>query len=200
MKRVRALGEEFAIAGDRSAAAKYTKLHRKQPPGLHGRKRIFAKLTGYGQQLKEKQKAKTFYNLSEKQFKKYYTLGKRQSASTDIALLTGLERRLDNVIYRAGFTDSHRQARQVVSHAHLRLNDKKVDIPSIQVKVGDVITFGSKSKSLREKLGEVAKGNKPANWLKVQPDKLTIEVISPPTREEIEVPFDEKLIIEFYSR
>ena len=200
MKRVRALGEEYAMAGDRSTAAKYIKSHHKQPPGAHGKKRMFAKLTGYGQQLKEKQKARTFYNLTEKQLKKYYTFGKRQSLSTDIALLIGLERRIDNIIYRAGFTDSHRGARQLVSHAHFRLNDKKVDIPSIQAKVGDVITFASKSKTLAEKLKESAQGNKPTSWLKVKPDALTIEVVSLPERAEIEVPFDEKLIIEFYSR
>ncbi len=200
MKRVRALGEEYAMAGDRSTSTKYVKLHRKQPPGLHGKKRIFAKHTGYGQQLMEKQKARTFYNLGEKELRKYYVSGKRQLVSTDVALLVGLERRLDNAIYRAGLTDSHRQAKQLVSHAHFQLNNKKVDVPSIQVKAGDIITFADKSKVLKEKLVEMAKGNKPAGWLKVSPDKLTIEVISMPTRAEIEIPFDEKLIIEFYSR
>ncbi len=200
MKRVRALGEEYAMAGDRSTATKYVKSHHKQPPGAHGKRRLFAKSTGYGQQLKEKQKARTFYNLTEKQLKKYYTLGKRQSLSTDIALLVGLERRIDNIIYRAGFTDSHREARQLVSHAQFHLNNKKVDIPSIQVKAGDVITFVSKSKALAEKLKELARGNKPASWLKVKPDVLMVEVVSLPGRAEIEVPFDEKLIIEFYSR
>lgn len=200
MKRVRALGEEYAMAGDRSTAAKYVKSHHKQPPGAHGKKRLFAKLTGYGQQLQEKQKARTFYNLTEKQLKKYYTLGKRQSTSTDLALLIGLERRIDNVVYRAGFTDSHRGARQLVGHAHFCLNGKRVDIPSIQVKVGDVITFAGKSEILAEKLKELAQGNKPTSWLKVKPDVLTIKVVSLPVRDEIEVPFDEKLIVEFYSR
>lgn len=200
MKRVRALGEDYAMAGDRSTATKYVKSHRKQPPGLHGKKRLFAKQTGYGQQLMEKQKARSFYNLSEKQFRKYYVLGKRQAVSTDVALLTGLERRMDNVIYRAGLTDSHREARQLVSHAQFQLNGKKVDVPSIQVKIGDIITFAGKSKALKDKLVELAKGNKPASWLKVNPEQLAIEIVSMPAREEIAIPFDEKLIIEFYSR
>lgn len=200
MRKVRAYGEDFAVAGDRAWTSKFAKLHRKLPPGSHGRKRAFAKSTGYGQQLAEKQKARTFYHLTEKQLRKYYVAGKRTADSTDVSFLVGLERRLDNVLYRAGLVDSHRAARQLASHTHFAVNGRKVDVPSFQVRAGDKITFRGKSKNLLETLKEFAKSNKPASWLKVSQDTLAIEVISLPTKEEIETPFNEKLIIEFYSR
>lgn len=200
LKKVRALGEEFAVSGDRSLAAKYVKLHRKQPPGVHGKKRAFGRSTGYGQQLKEKQKARVFYHLTEKQLKKYYTEGKRHIGSTDIAMLAGLETRLDNIIYRAGLVDSHAMARQLVGHGHFALNGRRVDIPSIQVKPGQTITLASSSAAVKTKLQDTAKANKPVSWLKVDPQAVSIEVMAAPTRDEIEVPFNEKLIIEFYSR
>lgn len=200
MRKVRAYGEEFAVAGDRGLTAKFAKLHRKLPPGMHGRKRSFAKTTGYGQQLIEKQKARVFYHLSEKQLYKYYVAGKQKEGSTDIAFLTGLETRLDNILYRAGLVDSHRAARQLASHAHFAINDRKVDVPSIRLKAGDKITFRGKSKLLAETLKETAKGNSPVGWLKVDGGTLAIDVVSLPTKDEIQTPFNEKLIIEFYSR
>lgn len=200
LKRVRRLGEEFAMAGDRSSAAKYVKLHRKQPPGMHGKKAGFAKLTGYAQQLREKQKAKAFYSLSEKQLRGYYNKASHQVGSTDVALLVQLERRLDNVVYRAGWTNSHPAARQLVSHAHLTVNGRKVDTPSFQVKPGDVILLASGKPALKTHIQETAKSNQPVSWLKSDTDKLTIEVINLPTRDEIETPFNEKVIVEFYSR
>ena len=200
MKKVRSLGEEFALSADRAVGVKYTKLHRKQPPGSHGKKRTFTRTTGYGQQLKEKQKARVFYHLTEKQMKKYYTAGKRQTDSTDIALLAGLESRLDNIVYRAGLADSHPMARQAVSHGYFAVNGRKVDIPSIHIRPGDVITGVSSRPALKTKLQELARGNKPVSWLKVDPEQLKIEMTSVPTRDEIEVPFNERLIIEFYSK
>lgn len=200
MKKVRAYGEDFAAAGDRALLTKFAKLHRKLPPGMHGRKRSFAKITGYGQQLREKQKARIFYHLGEKQFKKYYTAGRKSKDSTDALFLIGLESRLDNILYRAGFTDSHRAARQLASHAHFAINGQKVDIPSIALKVGDKITFRGKSKQLAETIKELAKANTPVAWLKVDAGTLAIEVLNMPTKDEIETPFNEKLIIEFYSR
>jgi small subunit ribosomal protein S4 len=200
MKRVRRLGEEFAMAGNRSTAAKYVKLHRKQPPGMHGKKAGFAKLTSYGQQLREKQKARAFYHLTAKQLRSYYTAAGRQHGSTDTILLVELERRLDNVVYRAGWTDSHRSARQLVSHGHLTANGRKIDVPSYQVRTGDVIAFSSNSSALKTKIQDVAKGNSVPSWLKTDPDKLTIEIVNLPVRDEIEVPFNEKIIVEFYSR
>lgn len=200
LKRVRRLGEEFAMAADRSTAAKYVKLHRKQPPGMHGKKAGFAKMTGYGTQLREKQKARAFYHLTERQLRGYYTKAGKKHGSTDVVLLVELESRLDNVVYRAGWTDSHSAARQLVSHAHLVVNGRKVDTPSFQVRPGDVVSFRGTSSALKTKIQEIANGNKPVSWLKVDPDKLTIEVTNLPTRQEIETPFDEKIIVEFYSR
>lgn len=200
MRKVRSLGEEFAMAADRSTAAKYVKLHRKQPPGMHGKKKGFAKLTGYGTQLREKQKARTFYHLTEKALVKYYHQATKQVGSTDVDLLVGLERRLDNVIYRAGFANSHPGARQLVSHGHFTVNGRGVDIPSFQVKIGDVIAFTGKRAALKDKIAEVAASEKAASWLKADANKLTVEIVSLPVREEIEVPFNEKLIVEFYSR
>lgn len=200
MRRVRAMGEEFAVAGDRGLVSKYAKLHRKQPPGMHGKKKVFSKLTGYGLQLKEKQKARIFYHLIEKQLRKYYDKATGSSVSTDVALLIALERRLDNVIYRAGFADTHMAARQLISHGHFKLNGQRINIPSIQVKPNDVIAIAGRSEALLKHLQEVAAGNKPVGWLKADAKKLSIEVVSVPTRSEIEVPFNEKLIIEFYSK
>lgn len=198
MKKIRRLGEEFAMAGDRSTAAKYVKMHRKQPPGMHGKKAGFAKLTGYGQQLREKQKARAFYHLTEKQLRSYYTAASRKHGSTDTVLLVELERRLDNVLYRAGWADSHRAARQLVSHSHVTVNSRKIDVPSYQVKPGDKVAFAGKSNALKDKIQDTAKGNTAAAWLKT--GDLNIEVVNLPTRGEVEVPFNEKIIVEFYSR
>ena len=115
-------------------------------------------------------------------------------------MLIGVETRLDNVIYRAGLVDSHPAARQLVSHGHFSLNGRKVDVPSIQVRPGDVITLSITKPAIKTKLEETIKANKPVSWLKVDSSKFSIEVISLPIRDEIEVPFNEKLIIEFYSR
>ena len=200
MKAVRALGEEFAMQGDRALAAKYAKLHRKQPPGQHGKKKAFAKITGYNLQLREKQKAKLFYQITEKDLRRYYANATKVHGSTNVVLLTGLERRLDNVVYRAGLANSHRAARQFVSHGHFQLNGKKANVPSMQVKAGDVITYKGRSAKLQDIASETAIGNQPVSWLSVDPKTLQIEVKTLPVREEIEVPFNEKLIIEFYSR
>jgi small subunit ribosomal protein S4 len=202
MKRVRRLGEEYAMGGDRALATKYVKLHRKQPPGVHGKRRSFAKTTGYGKQLLEKQKARFYYFLTEKQLANYYRQATRQTDSTDVALIVGLERRFDNVLYRSGFADSHANARQLAGHAHFLLNGRKVDVPSIQVRPGDKITFSGKRQPLADQLRELAQANhsQVPSWLKVDPKTLSIEVVALPTRDEIEVPFNEKLVIEFYSR
>lgn len=200
MRKVRALGEEFAMQGDRSLATKFVKLHRKQPPGMHGKKKGFAKVTSYGQQLREKQKARYFYHLTEKQLRGYYQAASQKAESTDVALLVGLERRLDNVVYRAGLADSHPAARQLVSHGHFRVNGRKVDVPSFQVKAGDVVSFANRSAKLAEALKEQTPSNQAVSWLKVDGKELAITVIDLPKREEIQVPFSENLIVEFYSK
>ena len=199
MRRVRKYGETFAMAADRSTAAKYVKNHHKQPPGMHGATRIFKKHTGYGLQLQEKQKAKIFYHINEKQLRRYYAEALRMAGSASDNILRLLEIRLDNVIYRGGLAMSHPQARQLIAHGQFQLNGKAVNIPSIQVKSGDVITCVGKQK-LHDIVASIATNNSPVSWLKVDPNELKISVTELPTREEIEVPFIEQLIIEFYSR
>jgi len=199
MRKVRRHGEAFAMAADRSTAAKFVKNHHKQPPGMHGATRIFKKHTGYGLQLQEKQKAKIFYHINEKQLRRYYTEAIRATGSASDNLLRFLEIRLDNVIYRAGFAVSHPQARQLIAHRQFQLNGKVVSIPSIQVKSGDVIESVSKQK-LHDIIASITANNSPVSWLKVDPTQLKITVTELPTREEIEAPFVEQLIIEFYSR
>jgi len=199
MRKVRRFGEEFALAADRSTAVKFVKNHHQQPPGMHGSTRVFKKHTGYGLQLQEKQKARIFYHIMEKQLRRYYEAAGRQSGSASDNLLQILESRLDNVIYRAGFANSHPQARQFIAHQQFTVNNQRVSIPSILVKSGDIIQFVGQQK-LREIISSLLANNNSASWLKTDPEKLQITITDLPTRSEIEVPFNEQLIIEFYSR
>ncbi|MFH1088239.1 MAG: 30S ribosomal protein S4 [Patescibacteria group bacterium] len=199
IRKARRFGEEFAMKADRSMAAKYVKNHHKYPPGVHGSSSTFKKHTGYGLQLLEKQKAKVFYHITEKQLRRYYDEAMRRTGSASDNLVKILESRLDNVVYRAGLANSHPAARQFVSHAQFKVNDRKIDVPSFMVKVGDKITLAKKNK-LTDIIADMAKNNHPASWLKVDPKNLEITVNELLNREEIEVPFNEQLIIEFYSR
>jgi len=201
LKKYRALGEDFSLGADRGVAAKYRKAQNKLPPGIHGRSRSFHRAVGYGLQLLEKQKVRFFYGITEKQLKRYYQKAIRTRGSAPLSLLTLLERRLDNVVYRAGFADSHRQARQLVSHGHFAVNGKRVNVPSYALKAGDKISFLSiKKKALVETLSKATKNNQTPAWLGIDPKSFTVEILRLPTREEIEAPFEEKLVIEFYSR
>ena len=199
LRKARRFGETFAMAADRSLAAKFVKNHHKQPPGMHGATRTFKKHTGYGLQLQEKQKARTFYHITEKQLRRCYEAAGRQAGSASDNLLRILESRLDNVVYRAGLANSHPQARQWVNHQQFTLNGHKASIPSMLVKAGDVIEFKGSPK-LKDIAANLAAGNSSVSWLQVDPQRLKITVTALPTRTEIEVPFTEQLIIEFYSR
>ncbi|MFA5270206.1 MAG: 30S ribosomal protein S4 [Patescibacteria group bacterium] len=200
LRKIRRFGEEFALFTDRSTAAKFVKSQRKQPPGAHGSKQGFRKYTGYGLQLREKQKARIFYHISESQMRKYYGMASNQSGSASDNFMQILESRLDNVIYRAGWANSHPQARQWLAHGQFSFNGRKVTIPSILVKAGDKLELTGKSSRLKESIGAYAAANKPVSWLKVDSTKFTIEVKDLPARSEIDLPVDESLIIEFYSR
>jgi small subunit ribosomal protein S4 len=200
LRKVRRFGEEFALFTDRSTAAKFVKSQRKQPPGVHGGKQGFRKYTGYGLQLREKQKAKIFYHVSESQMRKYYQLASNHAGSASDNFMQILESRLDNVVYRSGWANSHPQARQWLSHGQLSLNGRKVTVPSILVKAGDKLELIAKSSRLKETIGAYSAANKPVSWLKVDNNKFVIEVKDLPTRAEIDLPVDESLIIEFYSR
>ncbi|MDR0591431.1 MAG: 30S ribosomal protein S4 [Candidatus Nomurabacteria bacterium] len=170
-------------------------------PGQHGRGRQ-GKPSTYAIQLREKQKVRRIYGLLEKQFANLVKEASRKEGSTGENLLIFLEQRLDNAVYRAGFATSRRAARQLVSHGHFMLNDRRVDIPSIRLKAGDKLVVRPKAQKNEyfANIADVVGGVQPVSWLKSDPKKLTIDITSLPKREEAEVGIDEQLIVEYYSR
>ncbi len=174
---------------------------RNYPPGQHGPKGR-GKMTDYGAQLAEKQKAKLVYGILEKQFRNYYAEAVRQPGDSGVNLVRLLETRLDTVIYRLGFGQSQPQARQMVNHSHFRVNGKRVDVPSFQVKANDVITVrqsSAKSKMFTN-LAERLKSHDQPVWLSLDADTMTAKVLDLPAKGDIKPVFDIKAIIEFYSR
>lgn len=172
---------------------------RNYIPGEHGRDRR-AKIIGYGLQLREKQKVKRMYGVLEKQFHLYFERAVRQKGVTGEHLLAQLERRLDNVVLRLGLAASHAQARQFVRHGHIRVNGKKVDIPSFQVRVGDEVSIREKSRKNVQILSalEVSRGVPP--WLELNAEALGGRVLALPKREDISLPIEEHMIVELYSK
>jgi len=171
---------------------------------MHGRESEFrrSRMSSYAMQLREKQKARRIYGVLERQFRRYFREAERRKGLTGANLLIILESRLDNVVYRLGFADSRAQARQLVRHGHFNLNGRRADIPSMLVKPGDVISVREKSKRLAY-FKNLAKelGRKPVpDWLSLDPVTMTGRVLRLPTREEIDVPVREQLIVEYYSR
>jgi small subunit ribosomal protein S4 len=174
---------------------------RGYAPGEHGKSRR-VKETNYGQQLREKQKTRQIYGLLERQFRHYFAKASEAKGVTGEVLLQMLERRLDNVLYRANFALSRSQSRQVVRHGHVTVNGKPVDIPSFLVKPGDTIGIREKSRKLAIILStiESRKGQSAPEWLDVDTDKLSAKVLSVPTRDSIPIPINEQLIVELYSK
>ena len=169
-------------------------------PGQHGQGR--KKTSEYGLQLREKQKARRYYGVLESQFSKYFEMAMKSKGHTGETLLALLESRLDNVIYRLGFAMSRPEARQLVRHGHFIVNGKKVNIPSYLVKPGDVITLREKSRGL-EKFKVVIETNAsrvPPKWLDYNKNTLEAKVVSTPTKEDIDLPIEEHLIVELYSK
>lgn len=175
-----------------------------QPPGQHGGTMRRGKaLAGYAQQLREKQKVKRIYFVLEGQFRNYFERAARQKGITGESLLIMLERRLDNTVYRAGFATSRRQARQLVNHGHVEVNNRKVDIPSFQVKVGDVITIREASRTIPviESAWQTAAGRGRPSWVApVEGVDVAARVASLPTRNDIDRSINEQLIVELYSK
>lgn len=171
------------------------------PPGQHGAARR-KMLAGYGQQLREKQKVKRIYFVLEKQFRNYFEKALRQKGVTGENLLFMLERRLDNTVYRAGFATSRRQARQLVNHGHIEVNGRKVDIPSFQVKVGDVISVKDKTTKNVHVDGawSTAGGRGRPAWISADSKDLSVTISSLPKREDIDQNINEQLIVELYSK
>ena len=174
---------------------------RNFPPGMHGKDRK-AKIVGYGLQLHEKQKAKRMYFTLEGQFREYYEKANRATGVTGELLIQQLERRLDNVTFRLGFASSRRQARQLVRHGHIEVNGRKVNIPSFQVGVGDEIKIRPNSTKLTlvESSREFASHQPAPTWLTIDPNNLSGKVLSLPKREDINLPVNEQLIVELYSK
>jgi len=188
------------LKGDRCYTDKCAFERRPYPPGQHGHTR--PKLTNYGLQLREKQKVKRMYGILERQFRMYVEKASRMKGISGENLLILLERRLDNVVYRLGFAVSRSEARQLIRHNHFLVNDKKVNIPSYLVKVGDVIKLKENSRKITkiaESLEAASKRGLP-KWLECDRENFTGKVISLPSREDITIPIQENLIIEFYSR
>ena len=174
---------------------------RNFPPGQHGKDRK-AKIVGYGLQLHEKQKAKRMYFTLEGQFREYYEKANRATGVTGELLIQQLERRLDNVAYRLGFAISRRQARQVVRHGHVTVNGKKENIPSYQVQVGDEIAIRENAKKLLivEQGAQYAAQNPVPVWLEANFENFTGRVLSLPKRKDVNLPINEQLIVELYSK
>lgn len=174
---------------------------RTYPPGQHGLKRQ-SKLSEYGQQLREKQKAKYTYGVLERQFANYYKEADRQSGVTGENLMKLLEMRLDNVVFRLGIVPTRRQARQMVNHGHVLVNGSKLSIPSAQVRVGDTLEFSKKYRIMLENTidAETFKNATQPAWLSFEPKKLSGTVVSEPQRLDIDGTINEQLIVEYYSR
>ena len=193
-------GAKLYLKGDRCYSDKCAFARRSFAPGQHGQGR--KKVSEYGIQLREKQKARRIYGILERQFRNYFAKADKQKGITGENLLVMLERRMDNVVYRLGFTDSRTQARQLVRHGHILVNGKRLDIPSALVKVGDVISIAPASasseyvKAISEK---ITTKTTPA-WLVLDAEKMAGKVDRFPSREEIDAPIAEHLIVELYSK
>ena len=191
---------ELFLKGDRCYTDKCAIKRRNYPPGQHGQSRV--KTSAYGVQLREKQKVRRIYGLLEKQFRSYFAEADRLKGVTGENLLSILERRLDNAVYRLGFASSRTESRQLVRHGHFMLNGKKVNIPSIQLKAGDVIELREKSKkiaSINDSLEAVVRRGIP-QWLELDRDSFKGSLKGLPVREDITTPIQEQLIVELYSK
>lgn len=189
LKRCRSLGIDAAVIGR-------SKQSKRQP------RRTNRKVSEYGLQLKEKQKAKFIYGVLEKQFRGYYDKAKKMQGITGENLLGLLERRIDNVVFRLGLANTRKQARQIVRHGHIMVNGRRLDIPSALVSVGDVVTVSEKSagNAFFKELKETNHSLSAPAWLEADQDKLAGKVTRFPNREEIDVPVNEQAIVELYSR
>src|SRR3954467_3068735 len=194
-------GMKLFLKGQKCFTEKCAIEKRNFAPGQHGKDRR-AKIVGYGLQLREKQKTKRIYFALEKQFRNYFEKAARAQGVTGERLLQQLERRLDNVAYRLGFATSRRQARQIVRHGHVLVNGKKVNIPSFQVNVGDEISIRENSKKMTvlESPTEFASHQHAPQWLQVDHANLSGKMLALPKREDVNLPVNEQLIVELYSK
>lgn len=202
-RQCRREGVKLFLKGERCQTDKCAVEKRAYPPGQHGNSRKPKKVLGYGLQLREKQKAKRYYGVAEKQFRNLFEKAAVQKGVTGEVMITTLERRLDNVVYRIGFGTSRRQARQVVRHGHIVVNGRRVNIPSFIVQPGDVVTVADRSKKSAGILAAVeSTAQTPSpNWLEVDRQSLTAKILSNPVRSDlVQIQLNEQLIVELYSR
>ena len=199
-RQCRREGTKLFLKGDRCYSEKCAVGKRHTPPGMHAQSR--RKQSEYGIQLREKQKVRRAYGILESQFRKYYETAANMRGVTGENMLSILERRLDNVAFRLGFGDSRAMARQMVTHGHVRVNGKKVDIASFQVKAGDVVTLREKSADSEffKELKEQGSKRSVPEWLEFDAEKLTGKVARLPERKDIDLTIEEHLIVEYYSR
>ncbi len=193
-------GQKLFLKGSRCYSDKCSISRRNYAPGQHGQKR--AKLSEYGTQLREKQKTKSYYGVGEKQFRGYFEMASNKKGITGENLLQILESRLDNVVYRLGFGASRAQARQLVNHGQFAVNGHKVDIPSYLVKAGDVITVRENKKdngAIKANI-EVNSARPVPAWLELNSENLSGKVIRLASREDVDIPVEEHLIVELYSK
>lgn len=199
-KLCRREGKKLYLKGDRCLTDKCAVSRRATVPGQHGAGRKTVK--EYGMQLREKQTARRYYGVQEKQFKKYYEAADKKEGISGENLLSILETRFDNVVYRMGMASSRKEARQLVRHGHFTLNGKKADIPSILVRVGDVIALKEKSRASEKMKGfmEAMADVTAPKWLELDKEAVSAKVIAVPARDDIDFEFNEQLIIELYSK
>ncbi len=203
-KLCRREGVKLMLKGERCLSPKCAIERRNQPPGQHGTSFRRRQLSDYGVRQREKQKVRRIYGVLEKQFRRYYGIASRTKGQTGATLLQLMERRLDNVIYRLGFADSRRQARQLVRHGHFTVNGRKTNIPSFVVIAGNEISVreGSRKRTYFRDLdasGVLRKKSVP-EWLSLNPAELSASVVRLPERGELDLSINEQLIVEFYSR
>ena len=195
-------GTKLMLKGDKCVSNKCPLLRREKAPGQHGMANGRKRTKEYGLQLREKQKAKRYYGILEKQFKNYFIKADKKEGQTGENLLTLLERRLDNVVYRMGMAESRREARQLVLHGHFTVNGKRVDIPSYIVNLNDVVAVKESSRKSEKikSLVENISGRVIPGWLSVDKENAVATVAALPKREDIDFPFEEHLIVELYSK
>lgn len=195
-------GTKLFLKGAKCFSDKCPVEKRNFPPGQHGQSKKQKKVVGYGLQLREKQKAKRIYFTLETQFRAYYQKAANRPGVTGELLLQQLETRLDNVVYRLGLATSRRQARQIVRHGHIQVNGRKVNIPSFQCKIGDEVAVreGSKQLVVLEEAKNFASGLRSVPWLDINRDSLAGKMTANPSRQDVNLPVNEQLIVELYSK
>jgi len=203
-KLCRREGEKLFLKGQRCFTPKCAFERRGYPPGEHGREAQFRRrrVSDYSRQLREKQKTRRVYGVTERQFRRYYRHALQTRGLTGSNLLMILEQRLDNVVYRLGFADSRSQARLLVTHGHFNVNGRRTDVPSMLVKPGDMLEVreGSRKRTYFKELGDLAEAKSPPAWLERDLGALSGKMVKLPERQDIDANLNEQLIVEYYSR